>query len=536
MGFMRGFLPKKPLHFLVIALLLETTYLLFLRDRASGESRIQHATTAKHVSAALILSSKSTIHEFGVVAKKATVLGHLAEHYVDNPSLDPAELSQLMAEQFPWWNISSLQYFPWKRKSWHKSTFADTQLFHSETGIVISVGDRNAREAAHLIGCLRNIHKSRLPIDIAYAGDEDLTPRVRTFLWKLGKNIHFIDLTKVFDESLVNLGLYAIKPFALLASRYPQTILMDADAVFFSRPDRLFQDYPGLRDTGALFFHDRTITNRLENSGARRDWLTVQLQAAGRKPSAHLNESSLFYRRYIGEEVDAAVVAVDKSRPKTYIAMAFACWMNVKEVRDAITWKLWHGEKETYWLAAEMMGVPYSFEPWSSARILQSRSNGVLLKSDDDSESPKHPPPSTDTGKRCTKHMVHSDATGKEPLWANDGLWMNKDDKNLGLANWTHWYLGTRIDKALSDFSPKSKGGDDEDGKVQKEEQLMHQQQIMATQQFWNNEDWDDDAKSCPRYNEKKWKRLDADFRTRLERMIEEVRSIEVRYKNEVTH
>jgi hypothetical protein len=89
-------------------LLLETTYLLFFQDRTSAEARIQHATAAKQVSAALILSSKSTIHEFGVMAKKVSALGDLAEHDVDNASLDPAELTHFVAEQFPWWNVSTL--------------------------------------------------------------------------------------------------------------------------------------------------------------------------------------------------------------------------------------------------------------------------------------------------------------------------------------------------------------------------------------------------------------------------------------------
>ena len=121
-----------------------------------------------------------------------------------------------------------------------------------------------------------------------------------------------------------------------------------------------------------MFFHDRSMENG--NIPTRQEWLKAQLKQAGRVPSAHLTNSSLFYRRHIDEEADAALVAVDKSRPSAYMAIAFACWMTIKEVRDAITYHRWFGDKDTYWLAAELAGVPYAFEPWSSARLAQEPS------------------------------------------------------------------------------------------------------------------------------------------------------------------
>ena len=50
-----------------------------------------------------------------------------------------------------------------------------------------------------------------------------------------------------------------MKPFALLASKYPRTILVDADAIFLRSPDDLFDQHAGLSETGALFYHDRAI-------------------------------------------------------------------------------------------------------------------------------------------------------------------------------------------------------------------------------------------------------------------------------------
>ena len=182
-----------------------------------------------------------------------------------------------------------------------------------------------------------------------------------------------------------------------------------------------------------------------------------------------MNYSSLFYRNYIGEEADAAVVCIDKSRPKLYMAMVFACWMNVPEVRDAVTWQMWYGDKESYWLAAELMGVPYSFEAWSSARMAQSQADGVPvaapasseeleaaeeqqkekkpprtrrgawenLTSDDHIRSKNSTPPAD---RRCTTHMVHSSAAGHERCGRTAGSgWISETE----VLAWLTGRIGT---------------------------------------------------------------------------------------------
>ena len=50
-----------------------------------------------------------------------------------------------------------------------------------------------------------------------------------------------------------------MKPFTLLALKYPRTILADVDAIFLRSPDDLFNQHTGLSETGALFYHDRAI-------------------------------------------------------------------------------------------------------------------------------------------------------------------------------------------------------------------------------------------------------------------------------------
>ncbi|KIW85032.1 hypothetical protein Z517_00420 [Fonsecaea pedrosoi CBS 271.37] len=567
MGFLGGLLPRNPAKYLLAAFILQSVYILSFQHSAKSQAQIQRTTLTKHYSLGETLAHSSGAEDHGLMGVKVAALADLAGHYLENPSLDTREVNDVVAQLFPWWDPAMMEYYPWKRlQSWKERIVSSVIESSSKTGtgphtgIVMSVMDSFAKEAAHLIGSLRNVHGCRLPIAIAYMGDDDLGPRTREFLRRRAADISFIDLTAVFDQDLVHLEGYAIKPFALLASPYPRTILMDADAVFFANPDNLFDEYPGLRDTGALFFHDRNI-----NSGSdRHDWLERQLEAAGRPPSAYLNESSLFYRRYSSEEADAAVVCVDKSRVGLYMAVLFTCWMNTKEVRDLSTFRVWHGDKESYWVATELMGVPYAFEPWYAARLSQSQETGIQLLMDDEHEWKKqHPGLSGETAwddggsdlqqqsetpppehSSCTLHMAHSDAWGIEPLWANGALWYDKGNKDHGLGNWTHWYLGDRVHAVLEAYpDPKSDGsgdstgndnndeGDDDAAKKRQEEV---EQKILATQPEWLFMDWPRDYTTCFKRDHSRWRQLSPDFRYRLERMQDEVRRVEIEYEIEM--
>ncbi len=128
-------------------------------------------------------------------------------------------------------------------------------------GIVIPVGVGQVRYAAHLIGNLRHILGSQLPIQIVYAGEEDLPAKYRDVLVSLGTNIETMDILQVFDDTTLRLreSGWAIKPFAVLATKFEQVILMDADAVFMQKPEVILDEHSGYLSTGALFFHDRLL-------------------------------------------------------------------------------------------------------------------------------------------------------------------------------------------------------------------------------------------------------------------------------------
>lgn len=128
-------------------------------------------------------------------------------------------------------------------------------------GIVIAVGQDHFRYAAHLIVNLRDVLGSSLPIEIAYAGNDDLPETHRAALQTLGGDITFLDVLTVFADETLELreGKWAVKPFAVLASRFEQTIMLDADTVFFQKPEVLLDSHDGYLSTGALLFHDRLL-------------------------------------------------------------------------------------------------------------------------------------------------------------------------------------------------------------------------------------------------------------------------------------
>ena len=134
-----------------------------------------------------------------------------------------------------------------------------------------------------------------------------------------------------------------------------------ADAVFLRSPDSIFEEHPALIGTGTLFFHDRAATGGDDN---RRNWVKDQIKAAGIQPSNYFATESLFYEGAAWYEQDSGVVAMDRSRPHVILGLMFTTWMNTKRVRDEVTYKVFYGDKESFWVAMELAGFEYAFQPW----------------------------------------------------------------------------------------------------------------------------------------------------------------------------
>ncbi|QSZ32314.1 hypothetical protein DSL72_001888 [Monilinia vaccinii-corymbosi] len=251
----------------------------------------------------------------------------------------------------------------------HENSTSFTQLRKSfipgSRGIVIPTGIETFRYACHLILNIRLVVRSKLPIEIAYAGDADLPPPYRSafrFLFSLFAlpSVEFLDVSKVLNDTTLRLSdgtsKFAIKPFALLASRFEEGILADADAVFLQAPEVILDAHSGYLRTGTLFFHDRLV-GKGTSDNHQKFW---RLQMKGHTPSATFNESRAMRGNY-GHEQESGVVVVNKGKLSVLMGLMHACWQNTYKVRELVTYRNTYGDKETYWMGMELSGVEYAF-------------------------------------------------------------------------------------------------------------------------------------------------------------------------------
>ena len=268
----------------------------------------------------------TNISDLNGMGERVKTFSSLAEVIKAEPLLGSWRLVNLLRTAFPWLDADRLSYVPWM------NTYAPEG---DKTGIVMCVGASRTLYAAHLISTLRNVLGSTLPIQIAYAGDDDLPPAKRNALISLGPDIEALDLLEYFGTGGAGLedAHWGQKPFALLASRFERAILVDADVIFLQKPDDVFSTEPGLVATGTLFWHDRAIRCSFKPV---REWLQSVL--GYREPSAMLKRSML-WKDDVWHQQESGVVCVDKARIKVFMSVVFAAWMNSGSVRDDETYQ-----------------------------------------------------------------------------------------------------------------------------------------------------------------------------------------------------
>lgn len=276
---------------------------------------------------------------------------------------------------------------------------------HGSRGIVISTGEGTFRYACHLVDCLRNVLNSHLPIQIAYANDADLPSNYRNFITTLGVDVDILDVTSVFDDEVLQLAEdgWAVKPFAVLASKFEQVMLLDADAVLLQPPEAVFDRHTGYQDTGALFFHDRLLWQGAFKE--RHAWWEKQLE--NHTLSKALSKS-LVYNEGYAEECDSGFLVIDKGRLSTLLGLLHVCWQNTLDVRRDWTYKMGYGDKESWWFGFELSGADYVFESHYGAVLGHSR-----------------PAAQEGSDKVCGFTIAHTDEDDKL-LWYNGSLLKNK--------------------------------------------------------------------------------------------------------------
>jgi alpha 1,3-mannosyltransferase len=277
-------------------------------------------------------------------------------------------------------------------------------------GIVITAGKDHFRYLCHLLGNLLTVIKTPLPVEVAYAGDEDLPQSYRDALKKLFPSVETFDILQAFDDRLLDLGhgTWAAKPFAILASRFEQVIGLDADAVFLQDPNTILSaEESAFAEPGVLLYHDRLLWQGAFKE--RHEWWHQEMANANRIPSDTLNSSKVWSEHY-AEEADSGVVVFDKSRLPVLFGLLHVAWQNTKAVRETLTYTITYGDKESWWFGLELSGVPFAFEKHYGSMI------GTLQPQSQDGSV---------EAMVCSFTIAHLDSKDRL-LWYNGSLLKNK--------------------------------------------------------------------------------------------------------------
>jgi hypothetical protein len=130
-------------------------------------------------------------------------------------------------------------------------------------------------------------------------------------------------------------GGWAMKPFAMLASKFTELIMMDADVFFLQEPSILFEN-EGYKTTGSLFFYDRTLFANWEKGP---DWLRSFLPTM-----SPLVPKTRWFKGTSSHEQESGVVVMDKK--KSLLGLLSTCKLNGITERDEVVYKHVHGDKE----------------------------------------------------------------------------------------------------------------------------------------------------------------------------------------------
>ncbi len=103
-----------------------------------------------------------------------------------------------------------------------------------------------------LIRVLRDVLKTKLPIQLWHRGAAEIDPRMRALLER--HKVEVVNACAIGSQPPPS-HRWALKPFAILHSRFQEVLFLDADNVPVLDPARLFAA-PPYRETGAIFWPD----------------------------------------------------------------------------------------------------------------------------------------------------------------------------------------------------------------------------------------------------------------------------------------
>jgi hypothetical protein len=325
-----------------------------------------------------------------------------------------------------WTSTMEARLFPWTRTYYGSLLEMKREWKVGHRGIVMTAGTGHERSATFVVKSIRSLG-CKLPIEIWYIGEKDLNREAHTRLKALDDlhsglgGVQIRDVTKVFNQTDIMLEGWDVKPFAILASSFREVLFMDADVVWLDNPEHVFDDAV-YRATRTLFYYDRrTLFN---GDDEHKDFVDSFIP---HPPSKSIQKNGIWNKVTLHEQ-ESGVVVIDK-----YIhfhGLLGTCKMNEKKARDDVTYKIFHGDKETFWAGFEMAGdVGYGFSPHFAGtlgKLLPGHIDPVIALRNG-SMLPKPGGKNEKNVKRvCALQLAHPSSDGKKIAWFNGGILRNK--------------------------------------------------------------------------------------------------------------
>ncbi|KAG5192811.1 mannosyltransferase putative-domain-containing protein [Tribonema minus] len=294
---------------------------------------------------------------------------------------------------------------PWLRGAWPNPLAL--RRAYAGRGIAVAAGSRQAAWVYTHVRHLRRLGCA-LPVEVFYNGAADLDADAVALLAR-EPGVSVLDLSRLVDAAAAALETWSMKAFTVLLSSFAEVILMDADAIFLRDPTLLFFEPPYAR-AGALFYRDRLVVPQRH----QRAWLEAVLPA----PLSPAARASRLYSGAGSHDAESGVAVYNKV--KRFKGVLAAALLNSGAAKSYF-YEHVYGDKETFWLAHEMVREPYAFAA-HPAGILgprpELRPGGPPGGDERVNAQPRH--------HACAEQIIHLAEDGA-PLWLN--AWLVTRDK-----------------------------------------------------------------------------------------------------------
>jgi hypothetical protein len=258
---------------------------------------------------------------------------------------------------------------------YYEISFLDENNIKYDKGIVICASENDDTIMSGMeysINAIRNNYNSNIKITINHC--TEISNSKINELKNSYNNLYFNDICINNNNYYYRKRMKSVfcKTMALIQSPYNETILIDADIIWFQNPINLFNS-PGYKRTGALYFRDRFLyETNIEKDGLNYNYVVNLIELLNKNikitqeiATKYFNNNGIsFFWKYgmnntlykpIKHVQESSVVIFDKRNHKDTINV-------LKKLLPYF--KLGFGDKEIYWISTMIANENFEWEPY----------------------------------------------------------------------------------------------------------------------------------------------------------------------------